>query len=143
MKKKIVGIFVCMLLITTALPVVGIMIKNEQSIKSQSSPSVEIIKPKRSGIYFAGIPIMQMPRGGRPALVIGKISFQIKISPIEEINRVTWYVDNNPVETRYALPYNWSWGMISDYPFLHNVSVTVLDLAGKTDSDYVNVFKIL
>jgi len=75
MKKKIIGIFVCILLISTAIPVIGIeSLQSEQDIALSTTTfqnmSVTITRPK--GIYILDRQIIPFPW----TIIIGPITIE-------------------------------------------------------------------
>lgn len=141
MKKKIVGIFVCMLMIAAALPAVGSMDNYEQPKESQLSLSIEIVEPKEGWLYIGGSPILNLPFLSR-AFIFGQIIFKVGINSTELIECVDWYVDGTQEEQYTSPPYDWSWGFFSGFPLVHKVMVEVIDYNGNRASDSVMVFKI-
>lgn len=88
MKRKIIGTFVCMLLITTALPVLGSLNANkfqaESSIQSETFVESEmqlitITRPKSRNLYLFDTIVLPFP-SARP-IIIGPITFQCQAQP--------------------------------------------------------------
>ncbi|UCF13072.1 MAG: hypothetical protein JSW06_02145 [Thermoplasmatales archaeon] len=141
MKKKIVGIFVCMLMIAAALPAVGTTDNYEKPTESQLSIFIEIIEPKEGWVYIGGTPRWNLPFLSR-AFILGQITFKVDINSTELIECVDWYVDGIQEEQYTSPPYDWSWGFFSGFPLVHKVVVEVIDHIGGRSTDSVMVFKI-
>ena len=97
MKKKIIGIFVCMLLISTAIPVIGIeSLQSEQNIELSPTTfhnlSFEIIKPKEKMFYMFDKEIIPFPW----TVIIGPINFTGTCKKDEGIivDRVEFHIYN-------------------------------------------------
>ena len=84
MKKKLLGIFVCMLLIATALPAVGTIVEPEPS----EMQVVTITRPVAGNLYL--FDTIVIPIGGTTTIIIGPITLQATAQPT--VAAVTWMV---------------------------------------------------
>lgn len=143
MNKKIIGMLFCILLITTVIPVSG-MIKedNKYTEQSKNSISINIYQPIDEYIYLGGKQAFEIPY--MPfAIILGKITFRVNISSILPIECVNWYVDGVLEEQYTSEPYDWHWTMVSGYSGLHVVKAEAVNFLGGTSDDFVIVVKFI
>ena len=108
MKKKIVGILVCMLVIATALPAVGIMNKNKQyNIEPLIPPSVEWNLTYDRGEFDEIRYIQQTPEGGYIGCGLTEESnnYYIMLVKLDSDGDEEWHVVNYDLNGTYIDPY--------------------------------------
>lgn len=141
MKKEIIGILICMLLIATAIPVLG-TIKEEAPHVEQSnlSLSIEITAPVEGDIYFMGNFLVNLPFLSR-AWILGKITFTVNVVSELQIECVDWYVDGTQEAQFTSQPYDWTPPMPSGFPGKHEIRVEVIDFQSNKADDTVLIIK--
>lgn len=143
MNKKVVGIFVCTLLIATSMPALGdIKEDTKPSEQSKLIISIDIMEPEAGWIYIMGNPVFHIASLSM-AVILGPITFKVNLTHDLPIECVDWYVDGIQEEQFTGSQYYWNWPMISAFPGLHDVKVEVIDYQSNTDDDFVQVIKIL
>ncbi|MFO7677488.1 MAG: Ig-like domain-containing protein [Thermoplasmatota archaeon] len=143
MKKKIIGILVGMLLISTCLGVASAFSTTKNQMVSLDA-EIQIVKPN-AGVYIFNMQIAPLPSQGRfNAIVIGMVDVELDIlNP--DIDKVEFYVDNQLKETLTEEPYNWTWNERMIVPPIHNLKVIGYEGDTEIGSDeihllYVNPF---
>jgi hypothetical protein len=142
MKKEIIGILVCTLLIATAIPTLGIMQEGNQPAveKSNLSPYIEITKPVEGDIYFLGNLLFHASFLAR-AWVIGPMTFEVNVNSSLPIECVNWYVDSTFKAQYTSSPYDWTCPAPSGFPGRHEVKAEVIDYQSNTADDTVKIIK--
>ena len=132
MKKKLLGIFVCMLLIATALPAVGTIVEPEPS----EMQVVTITRPVAGNLYL--FDTIVIPIGGSTPIIIRQITFQAQAQP--NVAYVLWGItdvngnDITPIDMVPVyppnFPYLWVFLHLPFPPFLplqFNIYVNAFD----------------
>ena len=130
MKKKIIGIFVCMLFILTSLSFVSAKPADENEITSFDS-EISIVKPN-GFIYIFNIPIVPLQSQGPPfrAIVIFAVDVEVEVG--SSVNKVEFYVNNELMDTDTEAPFKWSWTQNS-FPPIPIKTLKVVGYAGDTE----------
>ena len=144
MKNKLVGIFVCMLLIAAVvLPAAGTMkiIKTEMvNTGINQDLNVTIINPK-NGLYFMDkqiIPLKGAIIGDCGTFIIGDCGIETEVDSPIEIGMVKFYIDDELLGTDDKEPYEFQWN--ERVFFFHTIKVEAIDINQNTASDEVKVF---
>lgn len=147
MKNKIVGLFICTLLIVTTIsPVMGIGDTPEDVMKL-SVPEltekktftskqfnlldIDIIKPDNA-FYYNDKELFSffMP------LIIGPITIEAEVTG-DIAERVEFYINDELKNTDYTEPYTWFWDETTF--FLHKIKVVAYDDTGNTGEEELSV----
>jgi hypothetical protein len=152
MKKKIVGIFVCLLMISTAAGAIGqgkipqkMTIPRFSSYAAEKdSPAgldpftVEIMKPVKGYLYLKD---EQKASLKLFTLIIGSITIEANVTG-GQAQRVEFYIDDTLRYTDYGAPYLWVWKEL--VLFRHTIKVVAYDYNGSSDEQSlpVRVFDI-
>jgi hypothetical protein len=138
LKRKIVGILVCMLMFLTAIVASGpskipermtlssaLSYDSEQDHSAGLGPvEVEITKPLKGYLYMkdqqrASLKIL--------TLIFGSITIEANVTG-ESIQRVEFYIDGVPRHTDYGAPYTWVWDEL--VLFRHTIKVVAYEYNG-------------
>lgn len=155
MKMKIIGVFVCMLLISTAIPVIGIeSLQSEQDIalSTKCSPttfqnlSIEITKPKAGKLYVFEKEIIPFPW----TMIIGPITIELNAT-IDEgtFNRTELHVFNifgKEVVNVTAIddpeePWPWPWPPEPPLLMKYTLEIIIFDNQENSANDTINFWK--
>ncbi len=121
MKKKIIGMLVCMLLILTSLSFVSAISITEHKTTSFNS-EVSIVKPN-GYVYIFNIRIAPLPGQGRfNAIVIGAVNVEVDVGNTS-VDKVEFYVDNELKANDTEAPYEWKWNERMIVPPIHSLKV--------------------
>lgn len=106
-------------------------------------PSVEIITPHYGCIYFSigGTLYVYIPAVPIITLIIGKIYVIVNASDNVGVESVKFYVDDEPMDTDFELPYIWLWDTQSMI-FPYDLKVVARDFAGNEATDMIKVWRI-
>ncbi|KAA0002402.1 MAG: DUF362 domain-containing protein, partial [Thermoplasmata archaeon] len=102
--------------------------------KEYASPAVVILVPKENYLYIAGREIAPLP----VTVIIGKISIEIEVNGLSEVEKVEFYIDDNLKHTDYEKPYTWLWDEAS---FLAHTIKVIAHYNGNTISSEIKVWK--
>jgi hypothetical protein len=121
MKKKIIGIYVCMVVLLASLSFASAVSTNENEINPLDA-EISIVKPNQH-VYIFNMQIAPLPGQGRfNGIVIGMVEVEVNaINP--DINKVEFYVDNELKETLTEEPYTWTWNERMVVPPIHQLKV--------------------
>ncbi|MBE3140967.1 MAG: right-handed parallel beta-helix repeat-containing protein, partial [Thermoplasmata archaeon] len=101
-------------------------------------PSVKIISPEESYIYFRNLKIYPF----FTTLLFGNIKIKTNAANyIYGIERVEFYVDNILRRKDTTPPYDWVWRLSSHLKHRHIIKVIVYDNDGQTATDEMNVLR--
>jgi hypothetical protein len=145
MKKKIIGMFVCMLLILTSFSFVSATSIPENEINSLDS-EISIVKPK-AHVYIFNIQIAPLPAQGRfNAIVIGMVNVQVDVGNTS-VDKVEFYVDGELKENDTEAPFEWMWDERMVVPPIHSLKIVGYDNDVEVGSDeirllYINPFLV-
>ena len=138
MKKKIIGILVCMLLMLTSLSIVSAKPTTENEITSFNS-EISIVKP--NGIIIFNFQIAPLPSQGQfRSIVIGKVDVEVEVG--SSVNKVEFYVDNELKETDTQAPYGWTWDERTTFPPIHRLKVVGYDGDTEVGNDEIRLLYI-
>ena len=140
MKKKIIGIFVCMLMVLTSLGVASALSTTENNISSLDA-EIAILKPY-AGVYIFNMKVAPLPAQGRfRAIVIGMVDVEVDvINPA--IDTVEFYVDGQLKETITQEPYTWTWNERMVVPPIHTLKVVGYDGETEIGNEEISVLYI-
>jgi hypothetical protein len=140
MKKKIIGIFVCMLMVLTSLGVASALSTTENNISSLDA-EIAILKPY-AGVYIFNMKVAPLPAQGRfRAIVIGMVDVEVDvINPA--IDTVEFYVDGQLKETITQEPYTWTWNEPMVVPPIHTLKVVGYDGETEIGNEEISVLYI-
>jgi len=121
MKKKIMGILVCTLLMLTSLTFVSALSATEHETTSFDS-EVSIVKPN-GYVYIFNIQIVPLP-SMMPfrAIVIGMVDVEVEVED-GSVDKVEFYVDDDLKDTVTEAPYEWTWNERLTPPPIHSLKV--------------------
>jgi leucyl aminopeptidase len=138
MKKKIIGILVCIILMLSSLGFVNAKPATEKDITSFDS-EISIVKP--NGIIIFNIQIISLPPQGQfGGIVIGKVDVEVDVG--SSVNKVEFYVDNELKETDTIAPYSWTWDESMTFPPMHQLKVVGYDGDTEVGNDEIRVLYI-
>lgn len=104
-----------------------------------TSPSVEIVKPKLKYFYFYDTELFQLPFLTR---ILGGININVLIEDeVCDSFNTSFYIDGNLMFIDEIYPYRWSWNE-ADFG-RHVLTVEATDLCGNTGQTEMNVWRIL
>jgi hypothetical protein len=136
MKKKIIGIFVCMLFILTSFSFVSAEPATDIEIKSFDS-MISITKPN-GYVYIITFPVAALPGQGRfSAIILGKIDVEVEVD--SSIDKVEFYVDDELMDSDTVEPYTWEWAEKMMFPPIHTLKVIGYTDDVEVGSDEVDV----
>ena len=129
MKKKIIGILVCMLFVLTSISIVSAQPATENEITPLNS---EIMITKPNGyIYVFGIPVAPLAAQGRfSAIVIFAVNVEVEVG--ESVDKVEFYVNNDLMDTDTEAPFEWTWAKNS-FPPIPIKTLKVVGYDGDTE----------
>jgi len=138
MKKKIMGILVCTLLMLTSLTFVSALSATEHETTSFDS-GVSIVKPN-GYVYIFNIQIVPLP-SMMPfrAIVIGMVDVEVEV---DSVNKVEFYVDNELKETDTEAPYEWIWNERLTPPPIHSLKIIGYDGDAEIGRDEIRVLYV-
>jgi hypothetical protein len=129
MKKKIIGILVCAILLLTSIGFVSAKPASEKGITSFDS-EVSIVKPN-GYIYIFNIPIAPLP-GQAPFRAIAIFAVDVEVEVGISVNKVEFYVNNELMDTDTEAPFKWSWTQNS-FPPIPIKTLKVVGYDGDTE----------
>jgi len=137
MKKKIMGILVCMLLMMSSLTFVSTISAAEHETTSFNS-EVSIVKPN-GHVYIFNIQIAPLPSMGVfRAIVVGMVNVEVDVGN-NSVDKVEFYVDNEHKENDTEAPYEWMWDERMTFPPIHNLKVVGYDGDEEIGSDEIRL----
>ncbi len=140
MKKKIIGMLVCILLIMTSLSFVSAISITEHETTSFDS-EVSIVKPN-GYVYIFNIQIAPLPGQGRfNAIVIGAVNVEVDVGNIS-VDKVEFYVDDELKKNDTEAPYEWKWNERMIVPPIHSLKVVGYDNDVEVGSDEIRLLFI-
>jgi len=140
MIKKIIGMFVCTLLILTSLSFVSANSITEYG-KTSFDSEISIVKPN-AHVYIFNIQIAPLPGRGRfNAIVIGMVNVEVDVGNIS-VDKVEFYVDDELKENDTEAPYEWTWDERMIVPPIHSLKVVGYDNDTEVGSDEIRVLYI-
>ena len=139
MRRKVIGILVCMILMLTSLSFVCAKPATENEITSFDS-EISIAKPN-GHVYIFNIPIAPLPGQGQfRAIIIGKVDVEVEVG--SSVDKVEFYVDNELKETDTEAPYIWTWNERMTFPPIHTLKVVGYDDDVEVGSDEIRLLYI-
>jgi hypothetical protein len=140
MKKKIIGMFVSMLLILTSLSFVSAVSITDHETASFDS-EVSIVKPN-GYVYIFNIQVAPLPGQGRfNAIVIGAVNVEVDVGNTS-VDKVEFYVDNELKYNDTEAPYEWLWDERMIVPPIHSLKVIGYDNDVEVGSDEIRLLFI-
>jgi hypothetical protein len=105
-------------------------------VPDTTKPTLEITKPIKA-LYFRNREIFQLSGG---ILIIGKIDVDVTATDNDSgIDRVEFYVNNQPLGNDTTAPYSWLWNQTAF--FRQTLTVKAFDKAGNFNSKEIEVWK--
>jgi hypothetical protein len=139
MRKKMIGMLVCILFILTSISFVSAKPADENKITSFDS-EISILKPN-GYVYIFNIPIAPLPGQGRfRSIVIFSVDVEVEVG--SSVNKVEFYVDNALKDTDTEVPYKWTWNESMAIPPIRNLKVVGYDGDTEIGSDEIGLLYI-
>lgn len=140
MIKKIIGMFVCTLLILTSLSLVSANSMTEYG-KTSFDSEISIVKPN-AHVYIFNIQIAPLPGQGRfNAIVIGAVNVEVDVGNTS-VDKVEFYVDDELKENDTEAPYEWKWDERMIVPPIHSLKIVGYDNDVEVGSDEIRLLYI-
>lgn len=105
----------------------------------ESSPIVEITKPKENSLYILNRKIMLLPLFR--AWILGSINIEVDATDNIGVDKVELYIDNELKTTLMEEPYNWTWDEKTPLKFGHKIKIIAYDNARNSATDEITVWK--
>jgi hypothetical protein len=136
MRRKVIGILVCTILMLTSISFVSAKSADENEITSFDS-EISIVKPN-GYVYIFNLPIAPLPAQGqfRSIIVFG---VDVEVDVGSSVNKVEFYVDNELKETDTEAPFEWTWNERMTFPPIHSLKVVGYDGDTEVGSDEIRV----
>lgn len=130
MRRKVIGILVCMLMILTTLSFVSARTVTEKEIIPLDS-EISITKPN-GYIYVFNIPIAPLPSQGPSFRAIAIFAVDVEVEVGSSVNKVEFYVNNELMDTDTEAPFKWTWTQNS-FPPIPIKTLKVVGYDGDTE----------
>jgi len=136
MKKKVIGIFVCCILLTITVPFTVLANNEEEYILTGYPPTtITIHRPEEGNLYVMGAQMIRLPFN--LTVILGPITIEAYVTGINGF-QVEFYIDEALKITDSSPPFEYPWWDLSFG--IHTIEVK---LVGYELSDTLQVFKIL
>jgi hypothetical protein len=139
MRKKVIGILVCMLMILTSISIISAKNVTKKEITPLDS-EITISKPN-GNVYIFNLPIAPLPGQGRfRSIIVGLVDVEANVG--SSVDKVEFYVDNELKETDTETPFGWIWNENMMFPPIHTLKVVGYDGDIEVGSDEIGVLYI-
>ena len=133
MNKKILGIFVCCILLAITVPFTTVTDAQESTLIND----ITIHKPEKGNLYIMGAQVISLPSDW--IVILGPITVEAYVTGIDGF-KVDFYIDGEFKIRDQIPPFEYSWW---DFSFgKHTIEVELLQDDEVCDSDSVQVFKL-
>jgi hypothetical protein len=135
MKRKIVGIFACCIMLTLIIPVTTIANIEEYNSSDKIPTTITIHKPEKGNLYVMGAQVISLPFDW--IVILGPITIEAWVTGLNGF-QVEFYIDGVLKTTDTSPPFEYPWWDLS-----FGRHIIEVELVDHEITDSVQVFKLI